>query len=201
MTTYGLKPDQVRAKAESAQNRTDWIVRRGWIVQINKPGHEWYGRRVVVAVIVGSSKVECELLEQQSLADSHRVSCLFSLDELTLLSFDEQWQTASTMGLRLEALPYVSGSHPESELPMHLRRGLSHSRDMATTVTADNFDDFFCLDYAFRLAEGLSNLSEDSAVVRRLRDWCSERGYAVDLEVCREVLQSQIERHINLGDE
>lgn len=96
-------------------------IRRGTIVQIDKPGHGWHGKRVVVYQVRGIHDVETELLEQQSLPVKKRLICGFSRSEVVTLSHDSQQQTASTLGLHLADLPYVEGSHAESELPMHLR--------------------------------------------------------------------------------
>lgn len=68
-------------------------------------------------------------------------------------------------------------------------------------ITAANFDETFNLDYAVALADGLSNIDEDSAVVTKLVDWCKLRGHDVSREVCCDVIQSQIDGLTQLGIE
>jgi len=68
-------------------------------------------------------------------------------------------------------------------------------------ITAANFDETFNLDYAVTLADGLSNVDEDSAAVTKLVDWCEGRGYTVSREVCRDVIQSQIDGLTQAGVE
>ena len=68
-------------------------------------------------------------------------------------------------------------------------------------ITADEFQDFFPLDYAFVLASGLrpDEINQSSRATRQLRDWATERLPAtvqpkssrrVGLRVCRDVLRS-----------
>lgn len=72
----------------------------------------------------------------------------------------------------------------------------------ATKINAGNFSDYFNLDFAVALADGLSNVEESSACVTKLVDWCAERGCSVGREVACEVLKSQIEFSIQrLADE
>ena len=67
-------------------------------------------------------------------------------------------------------------------------------------ITAANFDETFNLDYAVSLADGLSNLDEDSSAVTSLVKWCLDRGYVVSREVATDVLLSQIEYLAHRGE-
>jgi hypothetical protein len=60
-------------------------------------------------------------------------------------------------------------------------------------VTADNFDEYFPLDYPQSLMNGVTELKDGSVLVTRLESWCKERGYSVSSEVCREVLLSFVQ--------
>jgi hypothetical protein len=64
---------------------------------------------------------------------------------------------------------------------------------MANQITAANFDETFNMDYVVALADGLSSIGEDSSAVSKLVTWCADRGYEVSREVCRDVIQSQID--------
>ena len=68
-----------------------------------------------------------------------------------------------------------------------------------TTITVENFADFFNLDYAFALTDGVSNIDEDSACVGKLISWCSERGYEVSRDIACEVLEEQAECRTQMG--
>lgn len=72
---------------------------------------------------------------------------------------------------------------------------------MTNQITAANFDETFNLDYAVALADGLSNIDEDSAAVTKLVEWCASRGYEVSREVCHDVIHSQIDAMTQLGVE
>ena len=64
---------------------------------------------------------------------------------------------------------------------------------MSIEITADNFADYFTLDYPSSLVDGLSGIVEKSSVVRTLSAWCERQGTVVSESVCREVLDSLIE--------
>ena len=71
----------------------------------------------------------------------------------------------------------------------------------APQITAANFDETFNLDFANALVDGLSTVTEDSACVGRLVEWCASRGYEVSPDVCFDVLQSQLAFSVERGIE
>lgn len=72
---------------------------------VNKSGHEWSGRPVLrIESCDGFSTVE--LLEQQSLPSGQRMIVKLHDSLFAVISIARQQQIASTMGLRLESLPY-----------------------------------------------------------------------------------------------
>lgn len=70
----------------------------------------------------------------------------------------------------------------------------------AQQITADNFSDFLPLDYACSLASGVSNIdSATSAIVGRLVEWTSERGYEISRRDAAGVLWSIVEQETAAG--
>ena len=61
---------------------------------------------------------------------------------------------------------------------------------MTTQINSGNFCDFFNLDYAVALVDGISSIDSESAIVSKLVAWCAERGYEVSREVACDVLTS-----------
>ena len=75
------------------------------IMMVNRPDHTLHNRPVLrIERCDGFSTVE--MLEQQSLPSDQRRIAMFHDSVLSELSGDRQLQIASTMGLRLESLPY-----------------------------------------------------------------------------------------------
>jgi hypothetical protein len=81
-------------------------MQRGQIVIVRSVGHQWNDRPVLVSE-VGDGHHAVELLEEQSLPGEKRLTCLIHQSVLEVVSAVRQQQIAGTMGLRLEALPYV----------------------------------------------------------------------------------------------
>ena len=83
-------------------------MKSGTIAQINKTGHQWHGRSVVVDTNCDGF-LSVQLPEQQSLPAGKRLVCMLHESCFTSLSVNRQQQIANSIGLRLESLPY--GSH------------------------------------------------------------------------------------------
>ena len=81
-------------------------MKRGTIAILNCDGNAWNGRAVLVTEL-GDGHHEVMLPEQQVLPLGERQCMLIHESYLTQLSPERQEQIANTMGLRLEALPYV----------------------------------------------------------------------------------------------
>lgn len=88
----------------------DTVIRR-----VNKPGHPWHEKFVVVEPWASGSvkyyphEVCCQLPEQQSLPEEKRLSCRFLTTDLEIMSIAAQEQVANTLCLRREKLPYLHG--------------------------------------------------------------------------------------------
>lgn len=81
-------------------------MQRGQIVIVRSVDHQWNDRPVLVSE-VGDGHHSVELLEEQFVLSEKRLTCLLHQSVLEVLSAERQGQIAGTMGIRLEAVPYV----------------------------------------------------------------------------------------------
>jgi hypothetical protein len=97
----------ILSAAPAASGRGDLTMKHeiGSIVSVNDAGHAW-DKRPVIVIANCDGFATVELPEEQSLPSDKRMICYLHHSLLTPLSDDRQQQIASTMGLRLEALPY-----------------------------------------------------------------------------------------------